>query len=318
MRAIRITVKALLVLVAVVAGYAGYAGWRYRRVPGTVHPCIDCTTPVRVRGYDLYYRELGTDSTRPPVVLVHGGPGHSSLSFKHGFDFVAATRRLVMYDQRGSGNSQGRNRPADFTVDSLVEELESLRHAVIRADRIVLVGHSFGSAIVQRYALKYPAHVDRLAIIGGVRLNNEVSSPLLWRTLGPMFGSFALGFPPADGAAADAWFTGLPSGDRLHDPRRTDLLQDVGITRFATWREVSMSAVGPPREEELRHLDVPVTFMYGASDAPYTGKPVAEYLCGLVPRCRIVAFGKSGHWPFLEEPEAFQELFTQFLDAPAR
>lgn len=313
-RVVRWTARGGLVLLAVVACYAAFASWRYRRIPHVERGCDGCTTRVAVNGYDLFYRELGSGDSLPPVILVHGGPGHSSLSFKEGFDFLARDRRVVMYDQRGSGRSQERNRPGDYTVDALVAELEALRRDVVKADRVVLVGHSFGSAIVQRYALAYPAHVDRLVLVAGVRINNGTPSRLLWTLLGPMFWSTALGLPPMGGSeAADEWFNRSEDVARLHDRTQASLLANTGIARFATWRDVSMSVVGPAHEAELRALQVPVAFLYGASDAPYTGKPVGEYLCGLLPRCRMDAFARSGHWPYLEEPQAFQRTMGDVL-----
>jgi hypothetical protein len=85
----------------VLAFYAAYANHAYNRVLPQSRPCVDCATPADVNGYDLYYRELGTDKGTPPIILVHGGPGHSSLSFKNGFDFLAEQTRAIFYDQRG-------------------------------------------------------------------------------------------------------------------------------------------------------------------------------------------------------------------------
>lgn len=310
---LRFALRLVAVVVVCGAGFATYASWRYHRVPRAERACEGCQTPVSIGDYILDYHDTRHPDTLPPVILVHGGPGHSALSFKNGFDFLAGERRVVMYDQRGSGRSQSRDRAGDYSVDNLVEELESLRREVVRADRVVLVGHSFGAAIVQRYAIAYPAHVDRMALVGGVRLNNGTPNHLLWRLVGPMLWSTVLGLPPATSDAADDWFNRVPDSTRLFEPARTDLLKETGVVRFATWRDVSMSASGPAREEELRALQMPVSFFYGAADSPYTSKPVGDYLCGLVPHCRNVEFARSGHWPFLEEPDAFAKAFRDFL-----
>lgn len=111
-------------------------------------PCRGCegiARAVNVGGFDLYYREVGMDTTQTPVVLLHGGPGQSSQTFKNGFDFLAKTRRVVLYDQRGSGNSQIKPGAEFYTIDLLVEELETLRQEVIRADKITLIGHIWRS-----------------------------------------------------------------------------------------------------------------------------------------------------------------------------
>ncbi len=305
----------ILTFLAALALYAAYAWYAYNRVRPDERPCLDCPIPVTVNGYNLYYREIGVDKGQPPVILVHGGPGHSSLSFKNGFDFLAADRRVIYYDQRGSGNSQVRPGPADYTIEQLVEELETLRRDVVRAEKIILAGHSFGSALVQRYALKYRQNVAKLVIIGGIRINNGMANRFIWKWLGPALYSLAMKFPPAEPRAADAWFTRLSSGDsaRLFDKTRLDLLENTGRLSFAPWREISLSLVGPDYKNELRQLNIPTLFIYGAADSPYTGQPVATELCATLPNCRAVEFTQSGHWPFLEQPEKFQQVVKEFL-----
>lgn len=303
-------------LVVLLALYAAYAYYAYHRVHPVDLSCRACASPVNVNGYDLYYREVGANRGSPPVVLLHGGPGHSSLSFKNSFDFLADTTRIVYYDQRGSGNSQSKPIPADYTVQNLVEELEALRRDVIKAERIVVIGHSFGAALAQRYALAYPARVAKLALIGGIRINNGICWRWAWKWLGPAFYAIGLGIPPVDTQAADAWFTRSGAKDdvkRLFDPTQARLLDNSGRIAFATWRELSLSVAGYNYRAELSRLTVPTLVIYGAADSRQTGKPVADELCDLLPNCTAMAFAASGHWPFLEEPTRFQKALREFL-----
>ncbi len=307
------SIPALLVILAL---YAVYAYQAYNRVLPAERACMDCETPVTVNGYRLFYRELGKDTGLPPIILVHGGPGHSSLSFKNGFDFLAEQTRVIYYDQRGSGNSQIKPDRVDYTIEQLVDELEALRHEVVKARKIILVGHSFGSALVQRYALKYPQNVEKLVIIGGIRINNRMGNRFVWKWLGPALYSTTLGFPPAGATAADAWFTASSEKDnakRLFDKKKTDLLKNAGRITFAPWRELSLSLVGSDHKNELRQLGTPTLFLYGVADSPFTGQPVAAELCSILPNCQSVAFDQSGHWPFLEQPEKFQQVLRDFL-----
>lgn len=307
---------AILAVLVLIALYAAIAYFLYSRVLPQSRPCVDCATLVHINGYDLYYRELGTDKGLPPVILVHGGPGHSSLSFKNGFDFLAQQTRVIFYDQRGSGNSQIKPNPNDYNIEQLVEELEALRRDVVKADKVILVGHSFGSALVQRYAIKYPEHVEKMVISGGIRINNGMSNRFVWKYFGGLLYSTALGFPPADSKSADAWFTKSSEKDnpnRMFDKSNTAILQDTGTLSFAPWRENSFSLVGYDYKKELNQLQVPTLFIYGIADSQYTGKPVADELCTMLPNCQSVAFEKSGHWAFLEEPEKFQQVLKDFL-----
>ena len=62
-----------------------------------------------------------------------------------------------------------------------------------------------------------------------------------------------------------------------------------------------------------RGIVLPALIAWGAADSPYTGKPTAEALCALLPRCSTAGFAHSGHWPFLEEPEQFQRVVGAFV-----
>jgi proline iminopeptidase len=300
-----------------IALYAAIAFFIYNRVPPQDRPCVDCASPAHINGYDLYYHKVGTDKGLPPVILIHGGPGHSSLSFKHGFDFLAEQTRVIYYDQRGSGNSQIKPNPEDYTIEQLVEELEALRRDVVKADKVILVGHSFGSALVQRYAIKYSQHVEKMVIAGGIRINNGMSNRFIWKWFGGLLYSTALGFPPADAKAADDWFTKSSEKDnpsRLFNKTNTHLLENTGTLSFAPWREISFSLTGYDYKKELSQLQVPTFFIYGTADSPFTGKPVADELCNTLPNCQSVEFTQSGHWAFLEEPEKFQQMLKDFLN----
>jgi pimeloyl-ACP methyl ester carboxylesterase len=142
-----------------------------------------------------------------------------------------------------------------------------------------------------------------------------MTSRRLWTWFGPALWSTALGFPAADPAVADSVFFGGPGdADRLFDGSRAhEVLDGAGRIRFTTWRELSLSVIGDDHRPELAALQVATLFIYGAADSPYTGEPVAEELCSVVPRCTKAGFSKSGHWPFLEEPARFRQVLDAFL-----
>ena len=313
--ALRFILPAVFFVAIAVILYSAYAYYAYNRVTPRERACVDCIHPVHVNGFDLYYREVGTDQDLPPVILVHGGPGHSSLCFKNSFDFLADQTRVIYYDQRGSGNSQIKPDREEYTIEQLVEELEILRRGVVKADKVFIVGHSFGSALVQRYAIKYPEHVEKMVIVSGIRINNFMDSRFLWTWFGPALYSTAMRFPPADSRTADEWMThkAEEDSDRLFDKTKTSLLKGAGTISFATWYRVSLSITGYDYKSELSQIRTPTLFIYGAADSPYTGQPVADELYSTLPNCQSIAFTQSGHWPFLEEPERFQQVLKAFL-----
>jgi len=310
----------LIVAVLAVSAYVAYARSRFRS-PGTVdRPAQEPASVRRIGEFDLHVRVIGQDCGATAVLVVHGGPGHSHLSFKRAFDFLAEDRLLVEYDQRGSGLSQCRQGTRHYTATLLVHEIDAVRLEVLDADRIILIGHSAGGALAQRYAITYPEQVDRLILVGSTLANGGQSPGWLWRWAGPALYSIQLGFPPADADTADEWFTRQVHPDelkRLYDPSRVDILQDCGPNTFTTWLAVSSTLAGGTFADELAHLDVPTLIVFGPADSVHTGKRAAQQLHSLIPRSRLAEIPQSGHWPFAENPTAFQAVIREFLAEPA-
>lgn len=314
----QIAITVLLVAALGLAGFVLAANTAfYRSLPAEL-PCRHCSgesRSVHINGFDLYYRELGPGDLRLPVVILHGGPGHSSQSFMNSFDFLSGEYRVVYYDQRGSGNSQIKPDNAAYTIDQLVEELEAIRRDVLSSDQFVVVGHSAGGALAQRYALKYREHVASMVLVSSIPINNGVATPAVWDRLLPAMVALN-GWPPTGPLARDEWFAQLNKAnqiDRLHNTDCADLLHNAGYLSFATWREVSRSLSGDDYRYALEQLQVPTLVVYGASDSDTTGEWTANRLCETLPNCTLTRFDQSGHWPFLEEPENFAQVVTDFL-----
>ncbi len=132
---LRISGIILIALLLLVAIFGGVSYYLYYSPQAANLPCRGCdgaAQAVPINGFDLYYRTIGKDRAHAPVVLLHGGPGQSSQTFKDGFNFLADKYWVIFYDQRGSGNSQIKPGASFYTIENLVEELETLRRDVIR------------------------------------------------------------------------------------------------------------------------------------------------------------------------------------------
>lgn len=322
-RAARLLGGAVLLIALAAMALAAGAYLAFTPTEAADQPCLACAdtssddaSTAHVDGFDLYTRTFGLPDGDPPVVLLHGGPGHSSLSFKDGFDFLAADYRVFTYDQRGSGRSQIRPALDLYTIDHLVAELEALRRDVLRAEQMVIIGHSAGGALAQRYALAYPDRVAKLVLVAAIPANDGVTAGLAFEVFQPIVTVLTVGLPPRDPLAANAWFADVlyqSAVPRLYDPANAGLLRDSGPASFATWHAVSRSLWGDDHTGELARLEVETLIIYGAADGPTTGEAVALHLANLLPRAEAIGFPASGHWPFLEEPERFAAVVSDFL-----
>jgi pimeloyl-ACP methyl ester carboxylesterase len=111
-------------------------------------------------------------STRPPVLVLHGGPGHPWLpsmleSGMRPFDFLARVGYPVYYyDQRGAGFSSRLDlrRGEEYTVDGHVADLEAIREG-LEVEQLILVGHGWGATLATQYLLAHPERVERIVAL---------------------------------------------------------------------------------------------------------------------------------------------------------
>jgi proline iminopeptidase len=300
-----------------------YAYIRYHTVRTRALPSLEPASSIQIGGFNLFFRLLGAeDGGETPIIVLHGGPGHSSKSFKSSLDGLATTtsRRVLFYDQRGSGLSEVKAETGLYTIQHLVTELDAMREQVLHADRVILIGHSAGGALAQHYAAAHPGRVERLVLVGSPPANNSLWSSVFWAVFGPGMYTLALGTPPADADAADAWLASAPEAEdlkRLHDKAKRDLvLQDNGPCHYHTWFAVSQSLAGADLSPTLPRFRGPVLIAYGVSDSPSTGADAAKSIQRLLPQARVAPIEESGHWPFLENPEAFLPIVEEFLRQP--
>jgi len=315
---IRVILIVVAVLVILAAGYTGFGYYSYHEVTASPRPCFEPASSVSVNGYDLYVRVEGTRADTVPVIVLHGGPGDSSLSFKDGLAFLSADRRVLFFDQRGCGRSEVKGPGADLTIEALVSDIEVLRRDVLKAEKVIVFGHSFGGALAQRYAIAHPDRVEKLILAGSIRVNNGMKSAFFWRWFGPALYSTAMGLPPRATADADAWMTRYAdagTAGRMADPANAVKLAGTGTVSFVAWRDITESLAGKDYKDELSRFQPETLFIYGAHDEVYTGESVASELAGIMPHFRMVRFEHSGHWMYLEEPERFAEVVRSFIVA---
>jgi len=119
-------------------------------------------------GHRVHFEESGNPAGFP-VLFVHGGPGSRSRPAHRRF-FDPSFYRIVLFDQRGCGQSTPSGSILENTTSHLVADIEQLRH-YLGVDRWLLFGGSWGSTLSLAYAI---AHADRVAgmVLRGVFLGS--------------------------------------------------------------------------------------------------------------------------------------------------
>jgi proline iminopeptidase len=113
--------------------------------------------------HELYYEQCGNPEGKPAVFL-HGGPGGGiSADYRRYFD--PKVYRVVLFDQRGSGESTPHASIEENTTWDLVADIERLREH-LGIERWQVFGGSWGSTLALAYAETHPDRVTELVLRG--------------------------------------------------------------------------------------------------------------------------------------------------------
>lgn len=114
-------------------------------------------------GHEIYFEECGTPGGKP-AVFIHGGPGGGLVpDYRRYFDPEAY--RVVLFDQRGCGQSRPHASLEANTTWDLVDDIERIR-GELGIDRWLVFGGSWGSTLSLAYAQTHPGSVKALVLRG--------------------------------------------------------------------------------------------------------------------------------------------------------
>ena len=111
--------------------------------------------------HEIYYEQCGNCSDQP-VLFLHGGPG-AGISSAHRRLFDPNRFHVVLFDQRGCGQSRPFASLDENSTDMLIGDIEALRQS-LKIDKFILFGGSWGSTLALAYAIAYPENVNGLIL----------------------------------------------------------------------------------------------------------------------------------------------------------
>lgn len=259
---------------------------------------------------DLYSISIG-DARGVPLIAVNGGPG-----FDHRYMFtapiwkdIAAHRQIVFYDQRGTGRSPG-GTGKQLSVAGMVEDLEMLRRR-LKVEKIDLVGHSWGGVLSMAYAVRYPQHVAHMILVGSGDAK-PAENEFLFDKLYP---EIVAEIPVDTSPAGQMGCVEVDAYDKMsyYDQRNNvPVAGDPVMFSSETCTTVMLDAIKLDLYPALAKLNVPTLVINGRFDAN-VAPSVAYRISKAIPDSKLVYFERSGHTPFVEEPEKFALVVERFL-----
>lgn len=171
--------------------------------------------------HTLYWEECGNPAGEP-VVFLHGGPG-GGISPRHRQFFNPSHYRIVLFDQRGAGQSTPHGEVRANTTQLLVADIERLRD-MLGIPRWLVFGGSWGSTLALAYGQRHPQRCAGF-ILRGIFLCTQAEIDWFMHGMG-------LFFPEAHAAFS----AGVPREERA------DLLQAYARRLFGVDRAATLHA----------------------------------------------------------------------------
>lgn len=245
----------------------------------------------------------------PPVLLLHGsGPGVTAWANWRGLiPRLARSFRVIAPDMPGFGYTEP---AADFRFDRrswgrfVVELLDAFG-----ISRAVLVGNSFGGAIAAEVAVRQPARVSRLVLMGPAALTFPITDGLdaVWGYRPSMEGMrslLRLFVADASIITEDLVRSRYEASARPEGARRYEAL-------FPSPRQRALDALAL-EEEEIGSIQHEVLVVHGRDDR-IIPLDVSVRLACLIRRCELTVLGPCGHWVQIEQAERFEEVVVGWL-----
>jgi proline iminopeptidase len=117
------------------------------------------------------YMECSGNPKGIPIIYLHGGPGdHVIPRLRRLYDPKAY--HIILFDQRGCGQSKPRNHTEKNTTQHLIDDIECIRKHC-GAEKMVVAGGSWGSSLALLYAQAHPTRVSALLLRGIYDLSTD-------------------------------------------------------------------------------------------------------------------------------------------------
>jgi pimeloyl-ACP methyl ester carboxylesterase len=118
---------------------------------------------VDAAGVKLHIHCDGVRAPGAPLVVLEAGAGNGARTWNDVVAPIAQFARVCAYDRQGLGSSERTPKPESF--GEVVETLHALLQAADEGAPFVMVGHSYGGALIRLYAARYPSQVTGLVLI---------------------------------------------------------------------------------------------------------------------------------------------------------
>jgi proline iminopeptidase len=273
---------------------------------------------AELNGLKLWFKVSG----RGPVCLMPTPAwGPSSDLYFRTLQRLEETFTVVYLDSRGTGRSARAKSPSEYTWDHLVSDLDALR-TYLKLETVWLMGHSEGGSQVLHYAARFPDRVSGLVLLSTTAVADEESradtEARMVRRKGQAWYADAVtalsAYAKTDAEMAANVRMFLPL--YWSDPSRIDKYRQhfdaTSMSVEAATGQTASRRYPFDLRAQLQKVTAPALIVVGDDD--FICSPAAARRLHLsLPNSKLLLIEGAGHFPWLEQPEAFNSQVPSFL-----
>ncbi len=275
---------------------------------------------AELNGLRLWYKVAGTG---PTCLMPTPAWGPSSDVYFATLKPMEKYFTIVYLDSRGTGRSERAQSAKEYSWEHLIGDLEALR-LHLKQRKIWLMGHSEGGTEILQYACRYPDRVSGLILLdsvaaGGPDTRAEAMRRAALRKDQPWFAEAMAALQTSaknDQEFAQRMRAAAPLF--WSDPGKIDQFKDVLAAMtfsLAASHGQNESRSGPfDLRQQLKKVTAPALIVVGTDDFVCSPVCARDLHLGLR-NSKLLVIEKSGHFPWLEQPDEFNSQVPRFLEA---
>lgn len=294
------------------------------------------TVNINGTSQSIWFRSLNTKD--PALIILSGGPGISeSALFRHYNSALEQYFLVVYWDQRGAGRSYHSNIPVQsMTISQFLCDLNVVIDLVRQRfgkDKVVLLGHSWGTVLGTIYAYQHPEKVSAYVGIGQMvdkRAGDRIQCQFALSGARKRKNRRAVDelqaicpVPPSVDAEltlggwvaqfGGTFYGNLSKKDLIWAALSTDEANLINLIKFGQGNRFSLDALWDEYSTVnltyYQCFKVPIFFLLGRHDWHVPSVLAARYFAHIkAPYKKLVWFEKSGHNPPFSQPQKFNEI----------
>ena len=272
----------------------------------------------KINGTSLFLSVKGSGN---PLIVIHGGPGLNHSYFIPYLQGLEKKLQVIYYDQRACGKSATPSADS-ISMKLLVDDIEAIRKD-LGVEKLNILAHSWGAVLAVHYASQYPDRINRFIFSNPAMLSRE-------------FDQEAAALVKQKTTKADSIDRANIFGSGTLDTKKYDELLRISF-RISAYDRANISKMNlnlpvnfleanrtlfnalmkdPSFNSDMYSVlptfKFPVLIVHGQSDV--LPQRSIDRLEKELPNEQLILFKKSGHFPFIEETDAYNDAVIKFLN----